>query len=1428
MSNLEQSIQSANAASSNAKYREQGLQQELEHLKKTNEWLEKELKTKSEEYTKYRKEKSNWIAELQSKNDECVSTIHSLTLTESNLRKRLEELSQKVDDSLSRIQQLQEEASTKDEAFKVELDAANRLAELTKNLANTERERSKDLQEQMETLKEDASRQIGMLRAETDTEHRERETAEQRVVELEVQIERLEADVSTLSNQVSAQGASHHGMNGHAIGTPTRGGSTPAPYSPGPAYIKGGISLTQLYSDYSNMKRDLDAEKRRNEKLSTTIDEMINDLESRQPEVEELRTDHARLEADMAEMSSLVDNIGKERDQAVKNSRKKEGQLEAKVKEGEVLRQQLRDLSSQVKVLLMEAHLQAQGHDEASAERHRQLERLAYGPMDEESAEGLTDTDRLISENLVVFKSIAQLQEQNSNLLKLTRELGDRMEREEATRATQILADLQKKYEESKDEVSALVIQSKSLLRERDMFRRMLLNRGQLPVGSDNASMFGESVTEEPPATPTQRNTNGIEQTPKSRELSDYAKLVKDMQSHLDSYRQETSADRSALKEQVESLSRSNGELRGEVARSNSQVTLAHERYEMLQANYAMLKTENEKLQERLQVFSANAAKQDLRTQQAVEDLIEARGLSDSLRNELAILKAEKEFWKSVEKRITEDNVSLSSDRARLNAMNANLQSLVNEKEYSDAEARRKFLAQVETLEKDLQTTERKLSEEQEEHKRASLRREFEQQENQKKNGDLMSSLGLLREELVAVKTTRDHLQKRVDDMTVELRNVEERARLLQSSSGPRQDSTQTAEEDSDPSKEQELGLEISELKRDLELSRKDLESAQVQVEQYKAISQSSEEQLQSINETHDLYRQEMDKAIEGSTAKVQELQLRINELTSEHSSTVSELSEVRVKDAESRRRLEEERSAFETRIAQLKDQDERHATAAQYHQEDLKAQAEIAQQAQQNYENELVKHAEAAKALQSVRSQFNELKIQMVELKTEAESARASLAQSEESWVEAKDCYERELSEVRQGKENLIAQNNLLHRQLEDVSSQISNLRKHNSIGESENSNNAATSASPDFENLNEVIKYLRREKEIVDVQFELSTQEVKRLKQQLDYTQSQLDDTRLKLNQQRRLEENNERTALNHQKLVDTINELNTFRESSVTLRNETRQAKASLAAKEKQVEDLMAQIEPLKTEVRELSNKNEMQEGQMKLLEENCERWQLRAQNILQKYDRIDPAELESLKEQIKSLETERDDLGASKRALQEQVDAIADKVLEAQNQGNEKVEELKKRLTEQFKARSKFLSGVIKERDTALQAISEDKSDLEQRFEKLNSEFKEAEVQRDQAVAKASVPQASGTGSEDGQVDDHDSTKPDSEIAQLKEKLSAAEMRADEESSRVASLQGAITICQSTIAELESQKVRRNADFAICPSAYLFCRLKCSNA
>ena len=1420
VSSLEQSVQSSTAASTSAKFHQQGLQQEIESLKRNNDWLDKELKTKSAEYTKYRKEKGLRIAELQRQYDEAISTIDASTRTETTLRRRLEEVSQKADDSFSRIQKMQEEAAKQNESFKVELDAANRLTELTRNSANTEKQRQQELFIQLESAKEDASEQLGRLGAELETEHREREAADAKIAELEVQIEQLQTDLSALQSQSPIHDATHHGINGFTVRTPARGASTPHGYSDSPSRGKGVLSVTQMYSDYTKIKTELDIEKRRSEQLSSSLDDMMQDLETRQPEIEELRADHSRLESEIAEMSSLLDVVGKERDQAVKSAKKWEGQVQGKIREGEVLRQQLRDLSSQVKVFLMEVNLRDRGLDDLSTESRAQLERLAQGEVDSGASEGVTATGKFISENLVTFRNIAELQERNTDLIRITREVGERMEHEEELRkqreSAQDWDDLQQKYERCKDEVKSLVTQSQSYIRERDMFRRMLAHRGQLPPGTDVSSLFGDSVNgDAAPTTPTRATfMNSIEDSPTAKDLADYAKLYKDMQEHFDSYRQEAATDRSTLKQQVDGLSKNNGELRSEIARSNSQVTLAHERYEMLQANYAMLKNENSELQKRSQHLSESAAKQDLRVQQVAEDLVEAKGLAESMRNETANLKAEKDFWKTIEKRITEDNESLLNERSRLNSLNSNIQNLLNEREHSDTEARRRLQTQIDNLEKDLQITKNKLSEETEENKRSALRREYDHEQSHKRIDDLVSSLGVTREELVAANTTRDHLSARVEELTIELRSAEERVNVLQDTSTARSNiangensQLSSAGGETNLSREQELAVQASELKRDLDLTKSELENFKGQVEQYKTISQQSEDELLSMNESHDLYRQETDKLINEKDSKNRELHQRIEDITSELDSTNSELSGLRNEQTEYARRLEEQKKAFEAELAQMKDQDDRHAAAAQYYEEDLKVQAQIAQQAQQNYENELVKHADAAKALQKARGDYNELKLEVVEVKTEAESARANLNQSEESWGESKEQYVRELAELRTGRESLAAQNNRLHQQLESITAQISSLKKR-AISAEENPGEGPPAS--DIDNLNEVVKYLRREKDIVDVQLELSSQEAKRLKQQLDYTQSQLDETRLKLNQQRRADADLERSILDHNKLMDTVNELNTFRESNVTLRAEKNQAQSALATKAREIEELRAQIEPLQAEILELKNECEIQKGEARLLKENSDRWQQRAQNVLQKYDRVDPAELEALKEQLKNLGTERDELLSSKQSLQQQAENASSQITQVQEQSTT----MKLRLTEQFKARSKTLSDRIKEKDSALQTAMTEKQTFEQRLAELSSvqsELETTRAERDAAIERASTQTAAAksnppNGSEDGQVDEGEVPKPTQEDLQsMRDRLSAAEARVNGAASESAGLQIQLATSQSKITELEVQIV-----------------------
>ncbi|MCJ1405513.1 hypothetical protein MMC11_008741 [Xylographa trunciseda] len=1419
ISALEITVRSINAASSTAKFREQSLQSEIDSLKRSNEWLEQELKTKSAEHTKFRKDKNTRIAELQRQIEDATTTVDTLQRSENTLKQRLEEVNSKADNFLGQIQQLQEDATRAEESFRTELETSNRLSELLRKSLDTERERQSDLSAQLDRAKDDASAEIGRINAEIETEHEDRLAAERRIAELEIQVERLEADRGAPETIISRPGTPIHRVNGHSISTPGRGDSPSRAFSPNLSRMRGGLSMTQMITDYHNAKAEVEAEKRRNEKLSATIDDMIQEMESRQPEVAELQADHDRLEADVLEMSSLVDSIGTERDQARKDARNWEGQVIGLMRESDVLRQQLRDLSSQVKVLLMEVHRQNQGLENFTPEERVRLEQLARGDLNDEMSEDVTATHRFISQHLTTFRSVAEMQEQNTKLLRITHELGDKLEGEEAQKEKsqasvnqEELESLRQKYERCRDEIKSLMTQSQSYIRERDMFRRMLAHRGQMPQGSDMASFFGESVDGGiPPATPSRINPmNSIENSPLSKDMADYAKLLKEMQSHFDNYRQETSSDRRVLKEQVDGLSKQNSELKSEVSRKNNEVTLSHERYGMLQANYNMLKGENGELQRRSQTLSDRAAKQDLRTQQVAEDLVEARGILESLRNEVANLKAEKDFWKSIEKRLTDDNQSLLADRDRLNTLNTDLQNLVNEREQSDRDSRRRIEAQLESMESELQATRRKLSDEIEDSKRAGLRREVDHKQNQSRIDDLVTSLGLAREELREAKTARDRLQARVDEISVDLRNAEERLTVLQQSSGNFNSATQSGSLDSTAlAREQELAVHVSELKRDLEHTQRELANTKAQVDQYKTISQSAEEELQSMNETQDQYRQEMDSIIQTRESKIRELEQEVKDSHAQLQNIRHELDSLRSESVDGVQRAEEQKTALEAEIIRLKDMNERNESAAHYYQQDLKDQAEIARQAQQNYENELVKHAEAAKVVQTLRADYNQIRLEIVELKTETESARKTLSQSEESWADAKDRYERELTELKARRDDVNVQNKLLHQQLETVSSQIANLqqKRASDMDDSEESTELTLSST---DNMQELISYLRREKEIVDVQWELSSQETKRLRQQLEHTQSQLDDARVKLNQQRRAEENSERNALNHNKLMETINELNLNRESNVALRLEKNQAQASLIEKLAIIEDLRAQIQPLQARIRELEDGKEAQEEELRMTREARERFEQRYQDILHRTDAIDPAEVETLKEQVTALQVERDELLASKQTLQEQVNGIPEQIKQSQDEINERVKESRQKLIEQSKAKAREQSTRIREKDAALQGVAQEKEDLAQRLQAIEHELEAAKSARDEAVAaqKAAaldVPKPDQLGdSEDGQVNEGETSSTNAaDVHALQEQLKEATSKADLEAAKATQLQSELVAAQLKVTELQSQ-------------------------
>jgi nucleoprotein TPR len=180
-----------------------------------------------------------------------------------------------------------------------------------------------------------------------------------------------------------------------------------------------------------------------------------------------------------------------------------------------------------------------------------------------------------------------------------------------------------------------------------------------------------------------------------------------------------------------------------------------------------------------------------------------------------------------------------------------------------------------------------------------------------------------------------------------------------------------------------------------------------------------------------------------------------------------------------------------------------------------------------------------------------------------------------------------------------------------------------------------------------------------------------------------------------------------------MEKLNELNLIRESSITLRNETRLAQTQLAEKTKRVEDLLEQIQPLESKIRELEHGKETMDGEMRLLQEDRDRWQKRTQDIISKYDRIDPAEMEQLKESIESLRAERDSLIEEQQPMQEKL----------QNLEAEKAtwQQSRMRLIDQAKEKSRVQTKENKDRTAERDAAVQEKEVLQEQLSGLQQEL-----------------------------------------------------------------------------------------------------------
>ncbi|KAK9376473.1 TPR/MLP1/MLP2-like protein-domain-containing protein [Lipomyces chichibuensis] len=1228
--NLENKLQQAEAAKLSAKFREQNLTQEIELLKTNSKWLDNELSTKTTEFSNFRKEKSAQVSNLQCQLDSALADVSSFAKTKDTLTDRVSTLSKSLEVALQKVKALQDSSATSEENFKKEMAAQQRLAALWERSTTEARARISELEEALDAERGKETQQAASWQAIAEKERDRADEAETKLASLETELEDLHAAQERLEEQQEQQEqqrtpgtpSTPHGNGNGSL----RDRSPVAMFSPSAHAItqvqKSGISLTQLYTDFMKAKHQLEHERRRNKSLQQNFDELIRDLEIRAPIIQADREEASRLKVEIADMSVLLDETEKEKEDLEKQLKASTVIVNDAEREVKIYRQQVHDLSRQVQQLLVELQSQISGAGPLSAADQAALRHIM---ADTSSTEMQSDTEALISERLVTFKNSIELQQQNQNLLRVTRELGDRLEREEAETRRKMedleaaaIREKQAKIEELEAEIKRIQTKMDSYQRERDMFRDML-------SGKDGEHTLSLTAPQPATAEPESESISADEYHKTLKKHEEATKNLKELQEQFDAYRRETGVDMKMLNEQIIRLSDERASVQQELSRAQTQIELTMERLKIMADNFEMTKKENADVLKRSAQIQEILTKQDLKTQQVANEVVEVKATLETMRNENANLKAEKLLFNSIQHRMTQENESLTEEKSRLNNMISYLQSVEAEREKSDAETRRRLVSQVENLQAELNATKSKLDAETEEVRKVTMRKEYESKEFQDKIDKMLEELSSTKESLATAKASQGQLQKKADELTANLTAAEEKVTLYQ---------RQIEEEGFSVARN--LEAEVGELKATLEATRAELDEAKEHADNLSGIATAAEEALGTMNSTHDEYKSSVEEKLRSRDAEIGQLSAQVAILSKEVAETNSELSKSQEMAVERDRQFSEAKAKLDGEIQHLSDSETRLLSNVQILQSDLRKQAQITHESQNNYEAELVKHAATAQELQKLRNS-HKMTVDLVhQLRNDADIAKNALDNGQTSWELRRAGYEVEIENIKSRCDDLLEQNKLLHNQFESISSQVNREQKRRqgatsvSATESESADvtegTETTEATPasalsvgdgnSVDDMREIVKFLRHEKEIVDCQYELALQETKRLKQRLDHAIASLDEVREQLAQERENNSSTREQNLLHQELLDKVNELNILRESNSSLREENRRANNRIRNLEDGIKKLEVQIQPLEDKLAGATADLEAKEQQLKLIKEDNERWKNRAQHILQK--------------------------------------------------------------------------------------------------------------------------------------------------------------------------------------------------------------------
>jgi hypothetical protein len=336
-------------------------------------------------------------------------------------------------------------------------------------------------------------------------------------------------------------------------------------------------------------------------------------------------------------------------------------------------------------------------------------------------------------------------------------------------------------------------------------------------------------------------------------------------------------------------------------------------------------------------------------------------------------------------------------------------------------------------------------------------------------------------------------------------------------------------------------------------------------------------------------------------------------------------------------------------------------------------------------------------------------------------------------------------LTDANQSKSSLAEQNKLLHAQLERANNELRRAHETQLLQNVGSTQEGATTHderehTKELDDLRSVIAYLRKENEISSSKFELAHLENDRFRVQVRALESTIERLREEL---KRTESSSTdavaRSADTAAKSAAQLEQLDLLRESNATLREECQRTVARLRTEEERVKNLDAQMAPLRNAETLLKAQVDSLKQEVTTLGDANKRWKQRVEQLVEKYQQVDPTEYEkvcadkvALEKQLAEIQARENTLKAELEGLKSSEGKIAeeekgktenlrkqyDRIKGFAKTWKNKAEALTKQLAEKSKEADDKTSLVAELHKKLAQSLSE-KSALESRFSSLEA-------------------------------------------------------------------------------------------------------------